>query len=216
MSTHHTTTVGPGIIGRPCAPPDRRVRRATTADARALSRTLASAFRDDPVFGWCIPDPRHRDRLLAPWFRVVVDALLAHGESYCAGDAVGAALWVPPGVAPLSEEQEDRLGAVTADLGGVTPGRLEALGKVMEAGHPHDPHLYLWFAGVRARDQGRGWGARLLRSRLAGADERGVPAYLEATSDRNRALYERHGFEVTGELSVPGSPTLWQMWRDPR
>lgn len=216
MSIDLTTTVDPGISGRRGAPPERGVRGATTADARALSRTLASAFQEDPVFRWCIPDPRQRERLLPPWFRVVVDALLAHGESYCAGDAAGAALWVPPGVAPLSEDQEVRLGAVTADCGGVTPGRLEALGREMEARHPHDSHLYLWFVGIRAEDQGRGWGSRLLRSRLAEADEQAVPAYLEATSDRNRALYERHSFEVTGEFSVDGSPPLWQMWRDPR
>jgi ribosomal protein S18 acetylase RimI-like enzyme len=216
MSRDTTTIVDPRITDRPGAAPDRAVRQATAADAAALSRTLASAFRDDPVFGWCMPDPHQRDRLLATWFRVVLDALLTHGESYCVGDAAGAALWVPPGVAPLSADQEDLLGTVTAHFGGVTPDRFEALGSVMEARHPHDPHLYLWFAGVRTTDQGRGWGGRLLSTRLAAADEQGAPAYLEATTPRNRALYERHGFQVTGELFVDDSPHLWQMWRDPR
>ena len=41
-----------------------------------------------------MPDADQRDRLLATWFRVVLDALLTHGESYCVGDAAGAALWV--------------------------------------------------------------------------------------------------------------------------
>ncbi|MFC5179341.1 GNAT family N-acetyltransferase [Nocardioides taihuensis] len=210
------TTDTPPTTDRPGAAPAPGVRRATTADADALSRTLADAFRDDPVFAWCMPDPHQRDRLLAPWFRVVVDALLTHRESYCVEGAAGAALWVPPGVAPLSEDQSDRVGAATAHIGGVTPGRLEALGSVMEARHPHDPHLYLWFAGVRTTDQGQGWGGRLLQTRLDAADEQGLPAYLEATSERNRALYERHGFQVTGELFADDSPPLWQMWRDPR
>ena len=26
--------------------------------------------------------------------------------------------------------------------------------------------------------------------------------------------YRRHGFEVTGEVTVPGGPTLWLMWRE--
>jgi hypothetical protein len=44
----------------------------------------------------------------------------------------------------------------------------------------------------------------------------GTPAYLEASSARNRALYERHGFEVTEELSLPkGGPPIWLMWREP-
>lgn len=38
--------------------------------------------------------------------------------------------------------------------------------------------------------------------------------HLEATSPRNRALYERHGFKVTRQFSVgPGSPSAWRMWR---
>jgi len=40
-----------------------------------------------------------------------------------------------------------------------------------------------------------------------------LPAYLESTNPRNRTLYERHGFEVVEELSVPGGPVLMAMWR---
>ena len=30
-------------------------------------------------------------------------------------------------------------------------------------------------------------------------------------------FYERHGFTVIGELTIPGGgPTLWLMWRDPQ
>ena len=101
-------------------------------------------------------------------------------------------------------------------MGDAALGRTAALTGLMEANHPHDPHLYLWFAGVHASHQGQGWGGRLLASRLTRADEQALPAYLEATSERNRRLYERHGFEVTGLLTVDGSPPLWQMWRDPR
>lgn len=28
-------------------------------------------------------------------------------------------------------------------------------------------------------------------------------------------LYERHGFEVTGEYGPAGGPSLWSMWREP-
>ena len=52
---------------------------------------------------------------------------------------------------------------------------------------------------------------------LQRADADGLPAYHEATSPRNRALYERHGYVNQGELVLPdGGPTLWRMWRDPR
>jgi hypothetical protein len=49
------------------------------------------------------------------------------------------------------------------------------------------------------------------------ADRDGVPAYHEATTPRNRALYERHGYVNQGAFTLPdGGPTLWRMWRDPR
>jgi hypothetical protein len=56
---------------------------------------------------------------------------------------------------------------------------------------------------------------RLLRAVLARADREGSPAYLEATSRRNRALYERHGFVTIGELTVADCPPLYAMWRPP-
>ena len=52
---------------------------------------------------------------------------------------------------------------------------------------------------------------------LQRCDAERMPAYLESSSARSRALYERHGFEVTEEFSFgPDAPPLWRMWRDPR
>ena len=56
----------------------------------------------------------------------------------------------------------------------------------------------------------------LQRPVLERCDDEKLPAYLEATSPRTRALYERHGFEVTGQFSA-GHESLpaWRMWRTP-
>ena len=62
---------------------------------------------------------------------------------------------------------------------------------------------------------GQGIGSALLADGLARCDREGVPAYLEATTLRNRALYERHGFVNTGIMAPAGGPTLWAMWREP-
>jgi hypothetical protein len=50
---------------------------------------------------------------------------------------------------------------------------------------------------------------------LERCDRDGTPAYLNATSPRNRALYERHGFRTVNELRTSDCPPLWAMWREP-
>ena len=87
---------------------------------------------------------------------------------------------------------------------------------LMDAAHPHhDHHWYLWFVGVAPERRGAGLGTELMRPILDRCDASGMPAYLEATSPLNRRLYERVGFEVTGEIVLPKGPTMWSMWREP-
>jgi predicted N-acetyltransferase YhbS len=88
----------------------------------------------------------------------------------------------------------------------------------MDAKHPKGPpHWYLAVMGVAPEWQGRGLGSQLMHPGFDEIDGAGVPAYLEASTPRSRALYERHGFRVTGEMNLPaGGPPIWLMWREPR
>jgi ribosomal protein S18 acetylase RimI-like enzyme len=211
MSMLHTTTrIAGSAVTRPAT-----VRPARAGDAPAVARTLASAFQDDPVFSWCLPDPVDRVLHLPGLFAPIADGVLAHGLSSCTARGDGAALWVPPEQEPLGEAHEAALAGAVAAVGEAELERFAQLGAVMQENHPHEPHLYLWLLGVAAPSQGRGVGAALLGAGLAVADGRRLPAYLEATSEDNRRLYVRHGFEVVGELTVAGSPTMWAMWREP-
>jgi hypothetical protein len=48
-------------------------------------------------------------------------------------------------------------------------------------------------------------------------DAESLPAYLESSTPRSRALYQRNGFDVTGEMDLPrGGPPVWLMWREAR
>ncbi len=67
------------------------------------------------------------------------------------------------------------------------------------AGAPARPHWFLHFLAVRPQAQGRGYGSALLRPMLERCDAEGVPAYLDATSEENKRLYERHNFVVQRE-----------------
>lgn len=82
--------------------------------------------------------------------------------------------------------------------------------------HPHEPHWYLPLIGVQPSKQGNGYGSALLRASLARSDADGAPAYLEATSERNVPLYERHGFVRLGTIRAGSSPPLVPMLRESR
>ena len=71
------------------------------------------------------------------------------------------------------------------------------------------------FLGVATNAQGRGVGSALLKHTLAPLDASGTVAYLECSTERNVALYQRHGFEVTGEFDLPNLH-MWTMARQPR
>jgi GNAT superfamily N-acetyltransferase len=218
MSTTHASPLeaatSTSVTSAPNA--DSQIRRAGPEDTARLAETLASAFQDDPIFTWAVPDPRIRAANLPRVFRVIVDGLQAHDESYQTADSRAGALWVPPGRPALDPEADSRLAEAVAAMGPDAVDRWVALAEVMEERHPHRAHHYLWLLGVHRSAQRRGLGSALLRDRLAWCDEHAQPAYLEATSPANRALYERHGFEVTGVLTAEDSPPLWAMWRNPR
>jgi GNAT superfamily N-acetyltransferase len=195
---------------------DYSVRRTTVDDIPALGYALAAAFYDDPVMSWIIPDDERRRERLPSLMELFAGRFQPHGENRINEAGTGAAIWCPPG-ATFSADDDARL---EADLVAVARDDLARTGEVVElldGSHPADEeHYYLMLLGVIPDRQGAGIGSALLRAVLDNADRDGVPAYLEATSPRNRDLYERHGFTVTRELRTSDCPPLWGMWRRPR
>jgi ribosomal protein S18 acetylase RimI-like enzyme len=195
-------------IGSPHA---LRARPATTADVAALSTTLAAAFFDDPVFSWCYADSARRRQILPRWFEAVIAADLAHGEIYTTDDVVGGAIWVP-----AQADDDEQLGPALGDISGEYAQTLFGIFELMGQHHPHEPHHYLFLLGTRPEWQSCGIGSALMRPVLEMCDRDGMAAYLEATSEGSKRLYLRHGFEITGEIRLPGGPSMWPMWRQPR
>lgn len=196
------------------SPRTTELARAGIADREAVAGTLALAFQDDPVFRWVVPDEARRQAALPGVFGVFADAFLPLGDSSVTAD--GAALVAPPDVDPFAGEDGEEHLARLVDASGEDAERAGLLTAVLDEHHPAAPCAHLQFMGVRPDRQGRGIGGGLLADLGRRWDGRGDAAYLEATSPDNRRLYERHGFEVTGEIVVPDGPTLWAMWRDPQ
>jgi GNAT superfamily N-acetyltransferase len=195
------------------------VRRAEPTDAPALAAVLATAFMDDPVSRWIFPDDAERERVHPDFFRVFVDLVLATGQAYTTEDGSGVTLWLDVDVDAAAEEEdrEEFVELFHRVCGPAAAKRFLLLDELMTANHPHhESHHYLPFIGVVPQRQGRGVGRTLLGSRLPELDRAGRPAYLEASSPRNAALYARLGFQhLAAPIELPDGPSLYPMWRPP-
>jgi ribosomal protein S18 acetylase RimI-like enzyme len=195
------------------------VRPLARSQAPDAARALALAFQDDPVMSWCFPDADRRRRILGAGFFLFLQRVwLPDGESFTSTDTAGAACWLPPGRWHLPPRRQLALLPSLVRIARARAPRFLRLLTLIEAKHPGErQHWYLPALGVRPEHQGQGLGSKLMFPILERCDQQGLGAYLEASSPRNRALYERHGFEVTEEVGLPrNGPPLWLMWREPR
>lgn len=192
------------------------VRTAHRADIGPLSATLARAFDDDPVMRWFFPvESVRRQRL--PRFMAALTRVgaLPHDHVYTTDGWQGGALWNPPGTWRTTLAGQLRLApAMVGHLGARLPRALKAF-SLIEKHHPHAPHWYLLMLGTDPELQGRGIGSALMAPVLERCDREGTAAYLESSKESNIPFYKRHGFEVTGQVDLPGGPSMWPMWREP-
>ncbi|WP_348786995.1 GNAT family N-acetyltransferase [Leifsonia sp. NPDC080035] len=200
-----------------------QTRIAGPDDVDAVTTTIALAFRDDPVWGPALTAADGGTDHLEAFWRFFVAGAVPHGSVFLQdgpdGEAATVAVWLPPGVPELSDDQEHEVDALMADA--LPPERFDAyqrLWTLFEESHPDDPpHMYLSLLATHPAHRGRGIGQRLLADTLARFDAEGTPTYLESTNPGNDHRYERAGFRpVGGFLSVLDGAVVTTMWRDPR
>ena len=202
----------------PYAPPrlDTAPRAAHAGDIAQLAGVLARAFADDPMVRWfALQDARREERArrLFEWY--LRDAV-PHGITMTTPSRDGVAIWCPPDrwCMPLWR-QAILLPTILRITGAANaPSRIAGV-DLLARKHPRRPHYYLAVVGVEPELQGQGIGSTLLRPVLDLCDRTGAPAYLENTKEANLPLYERLGFRVTEEITMPRGPRQWLMWREP-
>jgi ribosomal protein S18 acetylase RimI-like enzyme len=190
------------------------IRPARHNEADRLAATLTLALAADPSTRWGMPDANQYVSVLMPLVGAFGGrAALDHRTAHVIGDFLGAALWLPPGVHP----DEDGMGEIFArHIEQPHLSAVYALFEAMAEHHPKEPHWYLTLIGVDPAYQRRGLGSALLQHALAVCDQDGMLAYLESTGPLSVPLYQRHGFEVMGEIVVGNSPPMFPMLRRPR
>ena len=188
------------------------IRKARPDEAAAMGRIVAAAFFDLEVSRWLVPDDDRRREILPVHFGLFTEHVAKHGVMYTTNDHAGVAAWLPSAGVPDIPDFDERNGAAC----GERVEFFDLLGACFDKFHPHDEaHYYLQFLAVRPGMQGRGLGSALMAPHHAMADEHGMPAYLEASNERSRNLYLRHGYEDRGDPihATADAPPLFPMWR---
>jgi ribosomal protein S18 acetylase RimI-like enzyme len=206
-------------------PPGRKpaieLRDADAADLPALIEIASEAYRTDPLISYFVRGDARRSEALRQLFDFCLrEQALAHGHVTMTRDGTACAAWLPPTARPTMPliQQIALLPRMIriCSLGRVA--RLAAVLSLLERHHPsRPPHHYLYLLAAVPDRQGQGLGSALLQAGLRPIDRARAPGYLETATERNLALYQRHGFVVTGEARLPSDgPKLWFLWREPQ
>lgn len=193
------------------------IRAADEGDRELVVRLLDEAFQDDPVSGWVFPDAEYRRTTHHRLMAAFTDAVFADGRIDLAEDGAACALWLSVPAEAHPENGEDEAVGLR-ELVDPDNERVETIARLMSESHPAGrAHEYLWMIAVTPDRQGEGLGAALIRHVLDRCDREGLPAYLEASSERSTKLYERLGYAFTDRtLDLPDGPHMYPMWREPR
>jgi GNAT superfamily N-acetyltransferase len=194
-------------------------RLASDTDVDAVTAAMVTAFETDPVWGeYSFPGVARRPEVSRRFWQFCIRAAMRFPATVVTPGCEAAAVWIPPGEAEMTHEQEAGLTTLLAELVGAEQSLvvLDVFDR-LDAAHPHhEPHHYLSLLATHRDHRGRGLGMALLGACLDAIDADPRPAYLESTNPANDARYIRYGFEPYGRVTLPNGTPITTMWRSAR
>ncbi|MDA9141391.1 GNAT family N-acetyltransferase [Gammaproteobacteria bacterium] len=186
-----------------------KIVKASTTDLERVKGVLKLGFASDALMRWVFPDASSYLNSFDKWMEEFSRIAFENNIVYSEENFYGSSLWHPPGIFFDSTVLEPTFAAIPED-------RIETVARFFEEFekyHPEDA-WYLPFIAVDPAQQRKGIGSFLLKEALQMIDQRGDTAYLEASNEQNKALYERHGFVEIGRVQFEDSPPAFPMIRE--
>jgi ribosomal protein S18 acetylase RimI-like enzyme len=191
-----------------------QIKTASRSDQDNVMGPLIMAFVQDPLMRWFFPEGHRYLKDFGPLTLAIGEKAFENETALYVEDDSGAALWLPPGV----DVDEEKAGGLVEEL--FEGEKKDSVFKMLEEMgnyHPHDdPCWYLAVLGVDTNRQGEGRGALLMKDVLKRCDEDRTLAYLESSNPQNVSFYERHGFEIMGQINCGNPEPVHPMIRAPR
>lgn len=222
------------------------VRTATPADFPRVADAMASAFFDNPITIWHVPDESRRLDVMRDFFTVLLENVYTRfGLVYTnVGEVASGAMWM------ARDAREDRRPKPGLPVEGcrtcntprasrrlpndmvVPPGASAELDRALavvfedfprtfelfELFDAHHPQdPHYYLQFIGVQPERQGTGiGSALLRAVLNRCDLEGVAAYLEADERSRLLYMKHGFEATAELMLPRGPSFWAMWRAPR
>ena len=186
-----------------------KIVKASTADLERVKGVLKLGFASDALMRWVFPDASSYLNSFDKWMEEFSRIAFENNIVYSEENFYGSSLWHPPDIFFDSTVLEPTFAAIPED-------RIETVARFFEEFEKYHPEYawYLPFIAVDPAQQRKGIGSFLLKEALQMIDQKGERAYLEASNEQNKALYERHGFVEIGRVQFSDSPPAFPMIRE--
>lgn len=204
---------------------EMEIRELEPDEVESAAEMLTRAFWDSQLMALLAPDEEQRADIGRWFFESQTVYGLLYGDVWAAveddGTVQGAAIWWAPEHVEPNDERSTESGLADGPtiVGPEGWARLQELSRATTTLHRQvaaDPHWYLSMIGVEPEMHRQGIGGEILAACLEFVDEEGLPAYLETAAEENLPFYQRYGFRIGAEVTVPSlGVTVWGMRREP-
>ena len=197
--------------------------KVTKSEISKASVVLADAFRNDPLINKLSgkgSDSDTKDQLIN---KIFLKYYLKYGEVMASSENFeGVMAWSAGNLSYMPIWRMILSGAIVPflQLGLKDASRIglafEPMDKARKRHMQGVTYIYLAIIGVSSKYQGKGCGGKMLRSLIEISDKKRIPIYLETETDKNVSFYEKFGFKILDQITLPLiDQIMWEMKREP-
>jgi hypothetical protein len=164
---------------------------------------LCLSFDDNQSVNYIIQQDKRRQKRIRTLMEYSIDVCSLFGEVLLSENKKACVLILYPQLKRTTIKSiwlDLKLIFVAIGISGI--GKAIKRQALIKGKQPKKPITYLWFIGVNPLCQHNGIGTQLLKEVLAAADKKGLPVYLETSTQQNVPWYRRFGFIVYDELAL--------------
>ena len=194
------------------------IKKASLADKEWIVAVISNAFQENRSVNWVVKNDTHTSSRIENLIRYAFDKSFRPGGALVNSEKTGAVLFLDTGSktnAFLDVANDIELAFRSVGLSRVY--KVLKRERYVKNLHPKEPHLYLWFIGVKKTEQGIGIGSSILDEVCRIADKKRSAIYLETSEKNILPLYLKSKFTIhhTWSTEFLGFP-LWFLKREPQ